>query len=403
MDDLDDDLDLRYHRGLKPDVYYRCPTTESLDGALRNELERNASSLIPVEIVTEFIFAAASTITIPVTQQHSLDALIEPANFPQSIAAEYGLCRDIDGKDRLKVQRAVARSILDALQGVDGFKYTERNAHNREGGDGARFKYVCQDSLQNKNRKSNKKKESDPELDDSEDDLKKKKELLPTYDCGGAIHIKFSLKREAIHVVYKHSPIHRDVEDRSVDGESKLPALSIEGSAAPQACVPEVLTKAKPRKRKRSRKDEVEVEEYPDLDMSTSPEASKTPAKKRGNKAASLASTQKPIKKGKKAATPTKPKQKVTVPDPTPPPKPAKGKTCVRCREKKIKCNEAKPTCNQCKRGLWACQYDIAGSKKRSKNGCVNCKQRKRKCTEEQPSCAYCLKVDDDCAYDNFY
>lgn len=28
MDDLEDELDLRYHRGLKPDVYYRCPTLE---------------------------------------------------------------------------------------------------------------------------------------------------------------------------------------------------------------------------------------------------------------------------------------------------------------------------------------------------------------------------------------
>lgn len=28
MDDLDDELDLRYHRGVKPDVYYRVPTTE---------------------------------------------------------------------------------------------------------------------------------------------------------------------------------------------------------------------------------------------------------------------------------------------------------------------------------------------------------------------------------------
>jgi hypothetical protein len=34
------------------------------------------------------------------------------------------------------------------------------------------------------------------------------------YDCGGAIHIKFSTKRDAINVVYKHNPIHRDVESR---------------------------------------------------------------------------------------------------------------------------------------------------------------------------------------------
>jgi hypothetical protein len=28
MEDLEDELDLRYHRGLQPDVYYRCPTLE---------------------------------------------------------------------------------------------------------------------------------------------------------------------------------------------------------------------------------------------------------------------------------------------------------------------------------------------------------------------------------------
>jgi hypothetical protein len=76
---------------------------------LRNEIEKNASSLIPVEIVTEFIFAAASTITIPVAQQPALDALIEPAEYLQSIMVDYALCRDIEGKDRMKVQRAVAR------------------------------------------------------------------------------------------------------------------------------------------------------------------------------------------------------------------------------------------------------------------------------------------------------
>lgn len=81
----------------------------SLDGALRNELERNASSLIPSIKVTEFVFAAASTITIPVTQQASLDALIEPQDYAQSIQVEYALCRDFDGKERLKIQRAISK------------------------------------------------------------------------------------------------------------------------------------------------------------------------------------------------------------------------------------------------------------------------------------------------------
>jgi hypothetical protein len=82
---------------------------QSLDGALRNEIEKNASSLIPVEVVTEFIFAAASAITIPVAFQPALDAIIQPADYSQSITVDYTLCRDIDGKDRMKAQRAIAR------------------------------------------------------------------------------------------------------------------------------------------------------------------------------------------------------------------------------------------------------------------------------------------------------
>jgi hypothetical protein len=80
-----------------------------LDGALRNELERNAASFIPSDIVTEFVFAAASTVTIPVTQQANLDALIEPQTYAQSIQVEYALCRELDGKDRLKIQRAISK------------------------------------------------------------------------------------------------------------------------------------------------------------------------------------------------------------------------------------------------------------------------------------------------------
>jgi hypothetical protein len=72
-------------------------------------LEKNACSLIPVETVTEFVFAAASTITIPVAQQPALATLIQPAEYLQSITVDYALCRDIDGKNRLTLQRAIAR------------------------------------------------------------------------------------------------------------------------------------------------------------------------------------------------------------------------------------------------------------------------------------------------------
>jgi hypothetical protein len=50
------------------------------------------------------------------------------------------------------------------------------------------------------------KKEKEPDIEDQP--KKAGRPPLPTYDCGGAIHIKFSIKREAINVVYTHNPVH---------------------------------------------------------------------------------------------------------------------------------------------------------------------------------------------------
>ena len=85
-----------------------------------------------------------------------------------------------------------------------------------------RLKYVCRDSLQNRDRKSNTKKEKSQDNDACEVETRKRPILLPTYDCEGAIHVKFSLKRQAINVVYKHNPIHttRHDGDRYVDCNS---------------------------------------------------------------------------------------------------------------------------------------------------------------------------------------
>lgn len=76
---------------------------------------------------------------------------------------------------------------------------------------------MCRDSLQNGDRKSNVKKEKKIDGDDIEDQPKKRgPPMLPTYDCGGAVHIKFSIKQDAINVVYKDNPIHTS----PVNGES---------------------------------------------------------------------------------------------------------------------------------------------------------------------------------------
>lgn len=108
---------------------------------------------------------------------------------------------------------------VESIQGVDGFKYTERQAWNKDGSDGARFKYVCLDSLQNRKSKSNAKKDNSEDVESGSKRKRKSGVELPTYDCGGAIHIRFSTKREAINVMYVHNPIHRDIESRPGNDE----------------------------------------------------------------------------------------------------------------------------------------------------------------------------------------
>jgi hypothetical protein len=163
------------------------------------------------------------------------------------------------------------------------------------------------------------------------------------------------------------------------------------------------------KKRGRKKKDQVQATDDGDgttLDMATSPETQKAPAKKRSRKNGTTISPEEPTTKKKRGRPPKSATQSQTHQNgsataavtPTPVAKPYKG-PCVRCRENKLKCNQAQPTCYECHRGLWECSYVAPQKKSRSKTGCVNCKQRKRKCSEEKPFCAYCLKVGDDCEY----
>lgn len=74
------------------------------------------------------------------------------------------------------------------------------------------------DSTSNRSRTRDRRKgkEKQPDSENSEETAKKDEPTLPpTYDCGGAIHLKFSIKREAINVVYQHNPIHaRPLDDQ---------------------------------------------------------------------------------------------------------------------------------------------------------------------------------------------
>ena len=351
------------------------------------------------------------------------------------------------------------RSIADAIQDVDGFKYLERRAQNKEGSDGARFSFICQNSIQNLSRRRKPKKQKPQDSAESEDHTKKGAQVaVPSFDCNGAIYLKFSLKRAAINVVYKHNPIHsRPIESNRyvpstrtiiwatairctvavelgfpygkpdipwqnlqvtyslsfADHFSDLPALVTEDDGILTARAGDLSKKATKRKRRSKNKDETEANDdfaSTDFGIPTVTEISKQSKKvnnKKNGAERSSETTRSPVaKRDKKSKEPLSPlisKKRVVVTDSSLPAEMTKSAPCVRCCEKKIKCNEAKPTCNQCRRGLWICIYEVPGKRKRSKLGCLNCKQRRRKCTEEKPSCAHCLRMDDTCEYADDY
>lgn len=60
-----------------------------------------------------------------------------------------------DPKERMRKQRAIAKACVEAIQRVDGFRYSFHNNWNSREDDAFRFSYYCNDSLLNKDRAAN--------------------------------------------------------------------------------------------------------------------------------------------------------------------------------------------------------------------------------------------------------
>lgn len=60
-----------------------------------------------------------------------------------------------DPKERMRKQRAIAKTCVEAIQRVDGFRYSFHNNWQSREDDAYRFSYYCNDSLLNKDRAAN--------------------------------------------------------------------------------------------------------------------------------------------------------------------------------------------------------------------------------------------------------
>lgn len=109
-----------------------------------------------------------------------------------------------DPKEKMRKQRAIAKCCIDAIQKVDGYRYSFHNCWNSREDDSFRFSYYCNDSLLNKDRAANGK---GAKLG--------KRATKPVYDCKGVLSVKFSASKQSLDVFYKHVPIHKTYEERA--------------------------------------------------------------------------------------------------------------------------------------------------------------------------------------------
>ncbi|KAI7241024.1 hypothetical protein KC330_g866 [Hortaea werneckii] len=115
-----------------------------------------------------------------------------------------------DGQARQSVQRAASRAIVQAIEASDGFKYSFNNAWAAKDDRGLRFSYICQDSMQNKDRHANGFTKTQKHLKGEGERGPRK----PTYDCKGSISVKFSQVRRTVDIYYRHNAVHTSVAER---------------------------------------------------------------------------------------------------------------------------------------------------------------------------------------------
>ena len=107
-------------------------------------------------------------------------------------------------KEQIIRQKAVARTIVEAIQRADGFRYSFHNNWLSREDKAHRFSFFCNDSTLNKGRAAN-------GGAGTEGRMRKK----PVYDCKGLIAIKFSITKNNLEVHYRHVPLHKTYEERA--------------------------------------------------------------------------------------------------------------------------------------------------------------------------------------------
>lgn len=200
---------------------------EDLCEALKVDIRAASESAVPICTTVELSlsFSAVLTLQRPYTGAYAEggendlppefkttstreDGTIEHDRAPQALVNSI-----VNIEDPLKrkiVQRAASRGIIQAVERIDGFRYSFNNAWMPKNEEGARFSYICQDSMQNKDRHANGYPRTIRSLR-AEGEIRGPRK--PTYDCKGSVSVKFSQGRQSAEVYYRHYSIHGTAAD----------------------------------------------------------------------------------------------------------------------------------------------------------------------------------------------
>ncbi|KAH3983357.1 hypothetical protein HBH98_016670 [Parastagonospora nodorum] len=265
-----------------------------------------------------------------------------------------------DPKEKMRKQRAIAKCCVDAIQRIDGYRYSFHNCWNSREDDSFRFSYYCNDSLLNKDRAANGK---GAKLG--------KRATKPVYDCKGVLSIKFSATKQSLDVFYKHVPIHKTYEERAPP-----PRKDSKRRKYLEVNDPEALTKLVTRAKSKDGSEE------PDLRPKKKKAPVSTEAPRPSNtslesdlRAQSLRSLLELIQVDPSPAEPAPPDPPPPSPPPPPhpqhtggpppmpmqqPPAPPRRRprnSCDVCKAKKTKCDGTRPVCNTCTDKKRQCYY----------------------------------------------
>ncbi|KAM3416528.1 hypothetical protein BST61_g8118 [Cercospora zeina] len=216
--------------GRHPQVHGPYASLDDLTNALRHEFDAARAESGSVSTALELSLSLSLDATIPLVRpsigpyanggDHDL-----PDEFKQRLCETEGASDEkhprapcsaiinvIDATAKKIVQRAASRGIMAAIEALDGFRYSFNNAWNAQNEEGARFSFICQDSMQNKDRHANGYTRVLKHLKDPSGHERGPRK--PTYDCKGSVSVKFSSSKQSCEVFYRHNAIHDTVAAR---------------------------------------------------------------------------------------------------------------------------------------------------------------------------------------------